>query len=280
MSVSLLRPATPGDDHDLSRLLAENRYHRHLDWRNPVSLLGEHPFLVLERDGHITSAIACPPDPPGIAWLRLFATGFGKSRIRAWHELWNTARQNLPGGITAAAISLHDWLDDLLISSGFRKTQELVMLEGVSGEPSPPSGENQSGLRSMNDGDLMAVEDVDGAAFPALWRISKEDLQRAYAQAHYATVYEDGKRLLGYQVSTRTTLGLHLARLAVHPQSQGKGVGHYLLQDLFRQASTQGIHHFTVNTQGDNAVSLSLYQKLGFKLTGESFPVYTLALPG
>ena len=280
MSGSLLRPATTGDDHELSRLLTENRYHRHLDWRNPLSLLGEHPFFVLERDGHITGALACPPDPPGIAWLRLFATGFGESRIRAWHELWNTASGNLPGGIKAAAISLHEWLDDLLISSGFRKTQELVMLEGDAAKPSPPCGETQPGIRSMYGSDLLAVEDVDGAAFPALWRISKEDLQRAHAQALFATVYEYGDRLLGYQVSTRTSLGLHLARLAVHPQAQGKGVGHYLLQDLFRQASAQGIHHFTVNTQGDNAVSLSLYTKLGFKLTGESYPVYTLALPG
>ena len=154
------------------------------------------------------------------------------------------------------------------------------MLEGDAAKPSPPCGETQPGIRSMYGGDLLAVEDVDGAAFPALWRISKEDLQRAHAQALFATVYEYGDRLLGYQVSTRTSLGLHLARLAVHPQAQGKGVGHYLLQDLFRQASAHGIHHFTVNTQGDNAVSLSLYQKLGFRLTGESYPVYTLALPG
>ncbi len=154
------------------------------------------------------------------------------------------------------------------------------MLEGDAPKPSPPSGKNQPGIRSMTGSDLKAVEEVDGAAFPALWRISEEDFQRAYAQALYATVYEDGNRLLGYEVNTSSSVGLHLAGLAVHPQAQGKGVGHYLLEDLFRLASTQGIHHFTVNTQGDNAVSLSLYQKLGFKLSGESYPVYTLALPG
>jgi ribosomal protein S18 acetylase RimI-like enzyme len=34
--------------------------------------------------------------------------------------------------------------------------------------------------------------------------------------------------------------------------------------------------HLTVNTQADNAASLALYHKLGFRRTGEQFPVYTL----
>jgi ribosomal-protein-alanine N-acetyltransferase len=277
MSVSLLRPALSSDYHSLSRLLVENKHHRHLDWRDPLSLLGLQPFLVLEREGQITGALACPPDPPGIAWLRLFATS--ESRIRAWNELWNTAKGALPQNITAAAISLHDWMDDLLGSSGFCMTQELVMLEKLADTTINLEQDPGSGIRPLLTQDLAAVAEVDAAAFPVLWQISSADLQRAHMLSFLATVIEKQGRLLGYQISTRTSVGLHLARLAVHPAAQGQGIGQELVQDLFRMAGRQGIHRITVNTQGDNSVSLSLYRKLGFMETGERYPVFIWSLP-
>ena len=280
MSASLLRPALPSDSQSISKLLLENEHHRHLDWRDPLGLLGLQPFLVLERGAQITAALACPPDPPGIAWLRLFATGGGESRIRSWNELWNTALGTLSGKITAAAISLHDWMNDLLRSSGFQLTQELVMLEKrvIPTHPSPPT--STPGIRPMLVQDLPSVAELDAAAFPLLWQITYADLQRAHQLAVFATVVEEQGRMQGYQVSTQTSIGLHLARLAVHPALQGKGIGQALVQDLFGKANQQGIKCCTVNTQGDNAVSLSLYNKLGFTLTGEKYPVFTFTKPG
>jgi [ribosomal protein S18]-alanine N-acetyltransferase len=280
MSASLLRPALPSDYQSIFRLLLENEHHRHLDWRDPLSLLGLQPFLVLERGGQITAALACPPDPPGIAWLRLFTTAGGESRIRAWNELWNTAVGSLPEKITSAAISLHEWMDDLLRSSGFHMSQELVMLEKLVESTKSKEQPSSQGIRPMLAQDLPAVAEVDAAAFPVLWQISSTDLQRAHLLSIFATVVEDQGRLLGYQISTRTSVGLHLARLAVHPAVQGKGIGHELVQDLFWKANQQGIKCFTVNTQGDNSVSLSLYGRLGFTLTGEKYPVFTWSQPG
>jgi ribosomal protein S18 acetylase RimI-like enzyme len=48
------------------------------------------------------------------------------------------------------------------------------------------------------------------------------------------------------------------------------------LNDLFAYLSHAGIQRLSVNTQSDNKVSLSLYQRMGFVRTGEQYPVYTL----
>jgi ribosomal protein S18 acetylase RimI-like enzyme len=55
---------------------------------------------------------------------------------------------------------------------------------------------------------------------------------------------------------------------------QGKGIGYLLVYQLLNQFRKQGVIHVTVNTQQINVVSLGLYSKAGFNLTGESYRVY------
>jgi ribosomal protein S18 acetylase RimI-like enzyme len=63
--------------------------------------------------------------------------------------------------------------------------------------------------------------------------------------------------------------------LAVRPDAQGRGLGTALVGDLIDRILNSGGSRLTVNTQADNAASLALYHKLGFRLTGEQFLVYT-----
>ncbi len=59
------------------------------------------------------------------------------------------------------------------------------------------------------------------------------------------------------------------------------GAGRALLNDLFAYLTRTGITRLSVNTQSDNKVSLSLYQRMGFVRTGEQYPVYTIdVVPG
>jgi ribosomal protein S18 acetylase RimI-like enzyme len=103
-------------------------------------------------------------------------------------------------------------------------------------------------------------------------------LEIAFHQAAVATVAEYEGRLVGYQISTGTPIGGHLARLAVLPNVQGKGIGYALLYNLLSQFAQRGSRTITVNTQRDNLASLSLYHKAGFQLTGEEYPIYQLEL--
>jgi ribosomal-protein-alanine N-acetyltransferase len=77
-----------------------------------------------------------------------------------------------------------------------------------------------------------------------------------------------------YQISTPSSQGLHLARLATHPNFQGRGLAKALILHVQEQVARRPHQRLTVNTQDNNIPSLGLYQKLGFKLTGEAFPVY------
>jgi ribosomal protein S18 acetylase RimI-like enzyme len=89
--------------------------------------------------------------------------------------------------------------------------------------------------------------------------------------------------VVGYQISTGSSAGAHLARLAVRKDAQGLGLGRALVGDLVHQMRKRNVDLITVNTQADNSASLALYQQLGFIRTGEEFPVLRFdveAFPG
>jgi ribosomal protein S18 acetylase RimI-like enzyme len=130
----------------------------------------------------------------------------------------------------------------------------------------------------MSAGDLPTVAELDAHAFLPLWQNPLDALERALPQATVATVIEDERGLVGYQISTANPFGAHLARLAVRPDAQRKGLGSLIVTDLIQRLEHKGIARLTVNTQSDNYASLALYRKMGFVLTGEKFPVYSCVI--
>ncbi len=276
-TVSLtVRPVTEKDRQQLANLIHfETRVHRHLDWRAPLDWIGYSPNLVAENHTHIVAALVCPPDPPEVAWVRLFAASAEYPLREVWHALWSEAKAELGGvtGIRAGAIPLQNWFRTLLEESSFQLAHNIVLLTWQRGAPTPAKRPFYGRLRPMNLDDIPAVAEVDQAAFGPLWRNSAGSLSLAYRQAAVATVVEDPSGIIGYQISTASPMGGHLARLAVQTQHQGKGIGLALVQDTLEQFERRGALRVTVNTQEDNQVSLSLYEKLGFHLTGEKYPV-------
>jgi ribosomal-protein-alanine N-acetyltransferase len=274
---TFVRPADLSDQQQLSNLIFfENRLHRHLDWRSPLEWLGAPFYWALDDSGQITAALACPPEREGIAWVRLFVYSGRWSAENAWTMLWQTAREEIAraGGAKVAAIAIQPWFQNLLAGSGFENRQQIVLLEW---RYQPTAARETSGIRirKMTEVDLAEVEKTDAASFDPLWQNPLETLRRAYAQAFYATVAENKNGIIGYQICTGGGQRAHLARLAVHPDVQGKGAGRAVLNDLFVFLTYMGISRLSVNTQSDNQASLSLYQRTGFVRTGEQYPVYT-----
>jgi ribosomal protein S18 acetylase RimI-like enzyme len=276
-----VRKAQPQDHEHISNLIYYEPYiHRHLDWRTPLDWLGEPEFWVAEYGRLITASLACPIDPSGIAWIRLFACSGEIALEDSWTSLWKTARDTLTaaGGITVAAISSQDWFVPLLESSGFSVRQRIVILEH-DGKPLPSSESHPDfQIRPMTGEDLPAVAEVDAEAFVPLWQNSLDALQRALAQAGSATVAESKNGIIGYQISTHNPFGGHLARLAVKPGAQRHGIGRALVGELLQESARQGLRKFTVNTQNDNEASLALYRSLGFKPVREDYPVHVIEL--
>jgi len=276
------RTAQFSDHQRLSNLIFfETRSHRHLDWRSPLEWLGDRFFWTVEEGSQLTAALACPEETKGIAWVRLFVHTAYWSAENAWEVLWSAARRDiaLSGGAMIAAIVQYAWFQKVLEQHGFENRQSIVMLEWTY-QPWAGSEAADVRIRRMTEADLPAVTAVDGAAFEPLWHNSQETLRRALRQSLFATVAETVNGVVGYQITTGAGTRAHLARLAVHPSLQGRGIGRALLNHLFERLVQNGYTRLSVNTQSDNSTSLKLYQRMGFWRTGEAYPVYTFHVQG
>ncbi|MCZ2126760.1 MAG: GNAT family N-acetyltransferase [Anaerolineales bacterium] len=273
----MIRRVVESDRRALSALLAhELNTHRHLDWRAALDWIGEKNFWALERENEIVAALACPEDPPNVAWIRLFSFSPQISGAEAWSALWDAAfaeMQSESPNARVAAIVTKQWFQSLLLQSGFQPQVNIVLLELLNDNYALVPSNPLIQIRAMKEDDLNVVAEADRAAFGELWHNALDSLRRAYGQSFYSTVAEDERGIIGYQISTGNSFGAHLARLAVRPQAQGKGVGAALVRDLARRARSYLGGRLTVNTQSDNAASLSLYARMGFVRTGEYYPV-------
>lgn len=272
-----LRPAEKSDYTTLSALIDREYYiHRHLDWRPPLDWLGFQPYWLLYQGRQAMSALACPPDPPNVAWIRLFVTTVNLPPTNAWRPLFGKcleALQDRPE-VIIAGLALQRWFGELLTANGFQHSQDIVVLSWNNQLPPERPMPGELRLRPMTPEDLPQVADVDQSAFEPLWRNSLAGVTLAYQQSAYSTIVEKDGQIAGFQISTSTPLATHLARLAVLPSEQRQNIGYALVYDLFDFFRRNGSWQLTVNTQNDNTASLALYKTLGFELTGDSFPIF------
>jgi ribosomal protein S18 acetylase RimI-like enzyme len=272
-----IRPAEPGDLDILTGLLAsEDCYqHRHLDWRIPVDWLGRQPFWILGKHNSAVAALSFPDDPPGVYWVRMFAAMNTLRLSQTWKLLFEKAISAFPPSqkpvITSLAVN--HWYLELLLENGFSRLHDIVVLER-NDKALPEFKEAQRfTIRNMKDADLQMVQFVDDAAFEGIWRNSLTMTTKAYQVSAYASVAELDGKIVGYQISTSNPFSAHLARIAVLPEMHRNGIGRGLIRDMLQFFTAIGINAITVNTQSDNHASIALYQKAGFALNGEKFPV-------
>ncbi|MBE0687716.1 MAG: GNAT family N-acetyltransferase [Anaerolineaceae bacterium] len=278
---SEIRPVEHSDRTQLASLIHFSTYvHRHLDWRSPLEWIGHPPFLVIESHDRLVASLACAPDLPEIAWVRVFVSGSGLAPVSAWEMLWPEVRSQLANQNVKylAAIPIQKWFKNILESSGFEKLHNIITLawDNFDRQFQPPTSRFQ--IRKMQPTDLSEIYDIDHLAFSPLWQHSKGLIELAYSQANIATVALDHSGILGYQISTATQYGAHLGRLAVRPDKQRLGVGTGLLKHLQSQFIGSTSFRISVNTHDTNHRSIGLYTKAGFRKTPEAYPVYQYSI--
>jgi ribosomal-protein-alanine N-acetyltransferase len=272
-----IRQAISSDQKQLANLIHfGTMVHRHLDWRPPLEWIGHDPFLVLEEDNRLVAALACPPDPPSVVWIRLFVAYDEENLVDSWTQLWSQALEMISPDpdLQVAAIPLQNWFQRLLQATHFQSTTDVVMLIWDNGKIPPNQPSTGISIRPMTIDDLSQVEVLDKNAFGSLWHNSQISLEYAFKQAAFATIADIDGVIVGYQISTSMQMGGHLARLATHPEYQRQGIGYAILRDLMVQFKQRGAMRITVNTQEDNLASIALYGNAGFTRTGETYPVY------
>ncbi len=271
-----IRQSSKRDRGIVSTLLnTAEKKHQHLDWLEPYDLLDQSPFLLCFNRNTLTACMACPPETAESAWMRILAIKHHSALHLAWDQLWPAALSELVKLElqSLAVLALPRWLEDLLINANFIATNHVIFYEWSSGDP-PEFSKPPGTLRGIRPSDLETISELDHRAFGRLWRNSSDELRKGLKQSTLATVFEHEGKIIGYQFSTASAWGGHLARLAVDPEHQGKDIGTALVTDLIRQFSKRGFQRITVNTQGDNIISHRLYRRLGFKETGDRYPVY------
>ena len=276
-----VRPAVEADRSAIADMMSSSRWkHQHLDWADTLGLIGQQPYLTAFDGRRLIAVVAFPPDPPGVAWLRLFAVAQGHSPGAVWARIWTQASvAAAQAGIEdLAALDIGGWLHPILEQSGFHRTTEVIFMEWNGSSP-PDALHEVEGLRKLEERDLPELALIDRRAFGPIWRHSQKVLSLAIQQASLARIVERDGHPVAYQISTASAYGAHLARLAVDPTWQARGIGTDLVIDVLKHFARQGFTRVTLNTQTDNARSLRLYRRLGFSETGQRFPVFEAKLP-
>lgn len=280
MTSLTIRNASNTDRELVSALLTSAQLrHIHLDWVPALDLIREPLFKLALKNDLPIGCLAAPPDPMPIGWIRVFAAAQDRSIEDLWDPLWDEFRADAQsmGMKKIFSLALHAWFEPLLERSGFRQANEVIFYEwaGSAGVLNRDPGIS---IRRMRQSDLDAVEQIDHDAFSPAWQNSLQTLSRATQLSTYATVCALEGELVGYQISTASALGAHLARLAVKSDYQRRGIGRNLVIDLLKHIVRRGFDRVTVNTQADNLSSQRLYLSLGFEPTGQRYPMYSLPI--
>jgi GNAT superfamily N-acetyltransferase len=264
------------------------RSHQHLDW-HPLEIWLDDPHLrcwTALRNGMVEALLGATLSEPSMrcannqaAWLRFAipADQFGYDLLL--NDLWRMLRQDLESAGTSllGLLLINEWIASYAQRWQFTPDTSVITLRRDGGNLPGPPLHNHS-IRDASQADLAAIVAVDCAAFDPMWRYDDTILSAAASQAEILRVIEEEGRIIAYQLSTRYADIGHLARLAVLPDWQSRGLGAALMYDMILYFQAQGVRTITVNTQSDNSQSYRLYTKFGFSYTGHHVPVWTLTL--
>jgi ribosomal-protein-alanine N-acetyltransferase len=181
------------------------------------------------------------------------------------------------GLFTLAHVGHEAWLTDGLREHGFETYEWIVKFERFGDWPKTVVA-MPAVIRTAHLNDLPAILKLDSLAFDQLWRKSAGNFSEALARAVSFVVAELDGQIVGYEWCEIYRKHAHLARLAVHPGYQGRGVGAQLLYQAIIDALTRGVNLITLNTQENNYRSHALYERFDFVRTDQRIPVLCKAL--
>jgi len=279
---SLVRTLSDSDRAAVWRLLRDGVWtDQHADWRPIDDWLGSDGFVGIGGRLRLDAFLAVGADPRPAYWVR----GVGLARrgnallmlSRMLDEV--TPWMHSQGGTSLQWMPLASWPNQLATGLGFQRLTDVVTY--VNDDLSEVRGNKPSSdieIRSVEAQDFPVLEQIENAAFSAEWRYSAASLALAKAQCLSFDVALISGRLAGFQVSTLSSLGAHLARMTVSPAYQRRGVGTALMLAAIRSYLHAGVRLATLNTQLENIPSQKLYARFGFRLTTDKVPVWTMPL--
>lgn len=284
-----IKEAEKGDKAQLTPFLEQAFFrHLHADWYEPLFWFGEPNAVTLisEREGKLAGALIVAADPPPAAWIRAAAfdyMGLSRNQIKIqFLEMIERAAASLgQQGITDLCwMSPRRWAEPWLVDAGFRLHTTMVTYRKADLRlPTLPSPPPEIKFRPVLPEDMRALALIEETAYHPIWRHSQRGLHKAWRSALVFDVVLCEEQVIGFQHSTRASQDdAHLARITIHPDFQGQGIGSHLLARAIRQYERMGIKHVTLNTQSENIQAQKMYNRFGFQPTHYRWPLSTLTL--
>lgn len=123
-------------------------------------------------------------------------------------------------------------------------------------------------LKSIEEKHLDALVQLDQLCLGGLW--TKEGYQRELSSpnSELLGLFDQQEILIGFGCFWAILEEAHITVLMVHPDSQGQGLGKFLLNSLLEAAVKRKLERATLEVRASNDVALSLYKKFGFKVAG------------
>ncbi len=270
-----------------SRHLYQNIAHEDLPalLTKQIALLSEEEgeawgFLCLQSEKRPTTL---PAVAPNRAYLRAVALARGYSPSADIPRLITAAEAYLAEYAPAHLVTVygdHSWLNRALVEAGYTVAEEVQFLALAHlrrWQPPRLSSDRAQGIRALQlrpcqPDDLPILAHLDAHTFTPLWHFGIDGLRELLftSRLQVATIND---ALVGYTAISYREGSAHLARLAVHPQWQGQGLGHALLLDVLLDAQREGIDTVMLNTQVHNTRAERLYRSYGFRPTNQIVPV-------
>jgi ribosomal-protein-alanine N-acetyltransferase len=273
----------PYREHVLNLLYDSHRLHKHLDWQRPLQWLesdGGHHIRLIWQGDVLMGIMGISAPLYAKSWVRLLAFSTAADIPTLLPALWQDVLPDVQahGADEVYVLVIDAWLERFLPLLGFAYVEEVVTLHRMSQRlPIAPLTKTTSlELAYLEDAD--AILRVDNEAFTPPWQMTRDEIRLALRHAASSVIAKHDGRVIGYQISTRHQKNGHLARLAVHPSAQGRGVGAQLMDYLVHYFARRHIHSITVNTQQSNWRSQRLYQRYGFRRNGFDLSVWRIGL--
>jgi ribosomal protein S18 acetylase RimI-like enzyme len=270
------REATDRDLTPISRLLRSStrRYMGFPSSELPALLAGA-PAMLLVADDELWAAAIGGWRADTVSWLRGLAlannlpvAGGLDYLLPPFHSLLRA--RGLRTLFYAGDEVADAWLQPLLIARGYTPDTQVVVYE-KRGMDIPTAGNPAVRVRRAQAVDLPAVLEIDRACFDPQWHKDEGIIGPSLLESPCFIIAEWQGAPAGYAFVT-THLGgrlVHLVRIAVLPAHRGAGAGARLLAEVVGYASGLGADSITLNTETHNTAAQRLYERFGFRRTGE-----------
>jgi ribosomal-protein-alanine N-acetyltransferase len=266
-----VRQASIADEKRVMQLIREaRRVYLRLELEDLRDCLGIQPFLLAYAKGRLLGFMFCDPRRYPLARLQ------GAGLADGW-PVSDYLRTLLPpsiellrakGATALTYVGSEEWLTTPLQDHGF--VVDNVILAYEKTDWAVPSRGNQEVLvRPAQARDIPALVALDQSTFDPLWQNTTEIFRDVLTEYPHFVVAELNGVVVGYQFCSLIRDQGYLARVAVHPDYQGRGIGTRLLAEAVDFFRRKGARVIALNTQQDNQASQRLYRWFGFKLAGE-----------